>query len=683
MTTMLLRYIDWILALAFLVVGFAIGYRLLLDFGVTDFSQEWMPATVMWACGHGLYDPAYSPPALTAFLKMNLPSFDCHELFSVAHADHVSVAMNSYLYLGFAAAICWRLLGVSYTSLAPLLGVLYGAYIIGCFVLLRLFFNRWLATFATVVLSFSPAAILMLRNLRDFSKAPFIIWSLVLLILTVRERHARRLLILAGLTGLVVGIGIGFRPDLKLMALLGAVVLAFGLDRIALNLRSRISALCIFLGFVGTLGLSIAGKGVDAGYYALQGAAEPFREFVGVTKPSYDLGYLYFDAYTFTAIGADLRRQDPISWDLHESTISDSNDSYVLTRANAYVIGWMPLFAGDIVTRGLKSAAWIAGYYALYSPTHAAPDPHHHPRSEAHSNLVNLVEPFFLYLSQTWLPYIGLFGFLALVFRTYDRSPREAVCISAIVAALLMPLGIQFSARHFFQYEVIFWLGILSAISLPFEFTRLRKSLPTFGRWLSVPLVLGGLGYACLLLIQDELLTREVLRILDANRESVPTTNVRLDDRNTLIEVPIPPAATGIPGFSAKGIDESLRRTLFTDEHWRISALTVADRLLISIGGPSCLPGQLYFTLAYEGFLGFSRSLTIDVSADGNKTLLIAPAFYNRLERFRGIAISSDRTNCIADVSKVLDDRKLPIIFSAALAPQWRSEPKFQRFGGF
>ena len=186
-----------------------------------------------------------------------------------------------------------------------------------------------------------------------------------------------------------------------------------------------------------------------------------------------------------------------------------------------------------------------------------------------------------------------------------------------------------------------------------------------------------------MLLIQDELLTRQILRILDANRESVPTTNVRLDDRNTLIEVPIPPAAAGIPGFSAKGIDKSLHRTLFTDEHWRISALTVADRLLISIGGPSCLAGPLNLTLTYEGYLGFSRPLTIDVSADGNKTLLIAPALYNRLERFRGISISSDRTNCISDVSRVLDDRKLPIIFSAALAPQWRSQPKFQRFGGF
>ena len=297
--------------------------------------------------------------------------------------------------------------------------------------------------------------------------------------------------------------------------------------------------------------------------------------------------------------------------------------------------------------------------------------------------MANLVEPFFLYLSQPWLPYIGLFGFLALVFRTFDRSPREAVCISAIVTALLMPLGIQFSERHFFQYEVIFWLGILSAVSLPFEFTRLRKSLPGFARRLAVALVLGGFGYACLLLIQDEILTRQIVHILDAKRESVPTTTVQLDDRQTLIEVPIPPAAASIPDFSVNEIDESLYRTLFTDEHWRISASAVADRLLISIGGPSCLPGQLNLTLSYEGYLKFSRSLTIDVSADGNKTLLIAPAFYNRLERFRGIAISSDRTSCIADVSKVLDDRRLPIIFTAALAPQWRSEPKFQRFGGF
>jgi hypothetical protein len=295
MSMMRWRNMDWIVVLAFLAVGFAIGYHFLFDFGVTDFAQQLMPATVMWACGHGLFDPAYSPPTLTAFLNMNLLNFDCHDLISAEHASHVSV-INQYLYLGYAAAICWRLLGVSYISLAPLLGILYGAYITGCFVLLRLFFNRWLATFASVALLVSPVAVLMLRNMRDFAKAPFIIWALVLVILAVREQRSRPLLIIAGLLGFVVGIGLGFRSDLKLMALLGAVVLAFGLDRAALDLRTRISALGIFVSVLGVLGLSIAAKGAGSGYFTFQGAAEPFRAFIGVTKPSYDLGYLYFDA---------------------------------------------------------------------------------------------------------------------------------------------------------------------------------------------------------------------------------------------------------------------------------------------------------------------------------------------------------------------------------------------------
>jgi len=677
------RNIDWILVLAFLAAGFAIGHHFLFDFGVTDFAQQWMPATVMWACGHGLFDPINSPPTLTSFLRMNLLNFNCDDLIAVERADHAGVTMNSYLYLGYTAAAFWRLSGVSYISLAPLLGILYGAYITGCFVLLRLSFNRWLAAFASVALLVSPVAILMLRNMRDFAKAPFIIWVLVLLVLAVRVQRLRPLLIIAGLLGLVVGIGLGFRPDLKLIALLGAGVLAFGLDRAALHLWSRISALGIFVGLVAVLGLPVAAKGVNSGYFALQGAAEPFRAFIGVTKPSYDLGYLYFDSYNFTTITGDLRQKDPVSWDRHEAAISDSTESYVLSRTNAYVTGWMPLFAGDIVTRGLKSVAWIAGYYALYSPTRIVLDPYRHPRTEAHSDLVSLVEPAFHYLSRPWLPCIGLVGFLTLIWRTYHRSPREAICISSVIGVLLMSLSIQFSARHLFQYEVIFWLGMLSLVSLPFEFSELRKSLPSFGRVLVIFLLLGGIGYACVLAIQDLLLTREIQRILDADREPVQTTALNLDDRKTLIEVPIPPAAVALPNFSTDEVDKSLYDTLFTDEHLRISTLTVADRLLISVGGPSCPPGQLDLTLTYDGHLKFSRPLTIDVAANGGRTLLIAPAFYNRLERFRGITIPSDRVGCIGDVSRVRDDRRLPIVFSAVLPPQWRAQPLFERPGGF
>src|SRR5437867_4416445 len=123
MTAMRLRARDWILTLVFLGVGFAIGYRVLFDFHVTDFGQQWMPAAVMWACGHGLVDPVHSPAKLTAFLSMasQIPNFDCGELVSAQPAGRASAPFSSHLYLGLAVAVSWRLFGVSYLSLAPLL----------------------------------------------------------------------------------------------------------------------------------------------------------------------------------------------------------------------------------------------------------------------------------------------------------------------------------------------------------------------------------------------------------------------------------------------------------------------------------------------------------------------------------------------------------------------------------
>jgi hypothetical protein len=635
-----------------------------------------MPAAVMWACGHGLVDPASTPPTLVAFLKMEALNFDCRDLASAGRLDHANVVINANVYLGLAAAVFWRLLGVSYFSLAPLLGIFYGAYVAGCFVLLRLFIGRGPAIFSTAILAISPVAVGMLRNFRDFSKAPFIIWTISLLILAVREQRARRLIVIAGLLGIVVGIGMGFRADLRLVALVAFVVLAFGLDRTANSVRTRLFALFTFSVVAGVIGLPASTKTPGMGLYALQGTAEPFRAFIGVTKPSYDTGYLYFDAYTLASIAADLRRRDPDAWDLHETKTSDVHESYTMTQANGYVLGWMPLFVGDLVTRGIKSAAWIAGYYALFSPSHVASD-------LASASVVRQAQPYFLYIARPWLPIIGLLGCLSLVFRTFDRSPREAACLSFILIVLLMSPGIQFSVRHLFQYEIVFWLGAFSLFYVLFEFRRLRRSAYSFSCWLVALLIVGAAGYAGVLAIQDFVLKQQVQRLLDAQREPVTRNVVDLPNGMKLIEIPIPSAATRLPGFSADGVDEALRPTLFSAEHMRISALAMADRLLVTIGGPNCAPGKFELTLSYEGLLGFSRPLAVDVSASGDKTFLITAPLYTPLERFRGIVVPKERASCIVDVSKIHDEGKLPSTFTVVLRPGWKSERMFQLPGAF
>jgi hypothetical protein len=670
---MRLRDVDWILALLFLGMGCAIGYRFLFDVGVTNFYQLWMPATVMWACGQGLVDPATIPPTLSAFLSMEISRFDCGDLASVARTSDASPFFYAHVYLGLAAAVFWRLQEVSYISLAPVLGILYGAYAMGCFVLLRLFVNRLFASCAAVVVSVSPVAISTLSNLRDFSKAPFVIWAIVLLVLAVREQRFRRLLIIAGMMGFVVGVGSGFRFDVKLMLLLGIAVLAFGLSR-AVDVRTRIATLFTFIAVSGVLGLpgTIKGGAGSAGYFILQGATEPFRALLGLTKAHYDLGYLYLDAMNLATIVADLRPRDPVAWDAHESMVFDVHDSYALTRANAYVVSWLPFFAGDLITRSLKSAAWISGYYALFSPdrapfspTRAALDPYH-PISYAYTPLVNEVEPYFEYLVQPWLPYVGLLGCLALAFRRFAHSPREAACIFFVFATLLMTPGIQFSVRHFFHYEVVFWLAVVSLLSLPFGLYHMRRSVVPFARWCVAILLIGAAGYASALWIQDRLLTREILHLLNGQRQPVATITVDVPNGNSLFEVAASPANAAMV-------------------HSRLSYLlrTAADRLLVRVGGENCPAGELQLTLTYEKLSRFNRILTIDVPTDGQKFQLIVPAFYTPLEHFRGIAVPTDRTQCIADVSTLLEASKLPSIFTAVLPPGWESEPMFQFPGGF
>src|SRR4051812_32858831 len=174
---------DLMLALGIAALGAMFGALFLFQAGALYFFQSYMPELLYSACGLGFLQPAVLPQAVLDFLSVRAATFDCALLDASAALQPRGVFAQAHLYLAFAVSAIWRLSSIDYRSLWPLVSLLAGAYACGCFVLLRLFFGRAAAAAGGLVLTLSPVMLSMITNLRDYSKAPFFVWAVVLLLL--------------------------------------------------------------------------------------------------------------------------------------------------------------------------------------------------------------------------------------------------------------------------------------------------------------------------------------------------------------------------------------------------------------------------------------------------------------------------------------------------------------------
>jgi hypothetical protein len=71
-------------------------------------------------------------------------------------------------------------------AIAPLAVLLGAGYATGGFMLARSFVPRVLAALATLALALSPVAMGQIFALRDFSKGPFLLWTISLIVLAAR-----------------------------------------------------------------------------------------------------------------------------------------------------------------------------------------------------------------------------------------------------------------------------------------------------------------------------------------------------------------------------------------------------------------------------------------------------------------------------------------------------------------
>jgi hypothetical protein len=173
------------------------------------------------------------------------------------------------------------------------------------------------------VLTFSPIALSMTLLLRDYSKAPFFIWSMVLLVLTIRARTVSATALWAVLAGGIVGLGYGFRSDIIIVLPIGMMFLGIGIRRGAWSLR--VSAVVAFTAatLIVASPMLMSGNTGGFGSVLMEGLSEPFRINLGLGEAPYSLGQRYSDELTLSSIAADMRAKDP-TWDSREGVLGQS-----------------------------------------------------------------------------------------------------------------------------------------------------------------------------------------------------------------------------------------------------------------------------------------------------------------------------------------------------------------------
>jgi hypothetical protein len=664
---------DGVLLALFAALGGALAWLVVVSAKSLFFYQMFTPEALMWACGHGFRHPLPPSPEMVDFLlHRNVPSFDCALIVPDAPTGPPGFFFLSELYLSWVVAALWRLLGPTQMAIAPLAVLLGAGYATGAYALARLFLGRVLAIVAGLALALSPVAIGLILSLRDFSKGPFFLWGIALLVLTARAPTARRGLPLAVATGVIVGVGYGFRADVGILLPIG---LAFQLLVSRLRWWAHAAVLTGYAaGFLLLAAPILAlGNGGNVGSLVMQGATEPFRAFLGLRPALYALGQTYSDELTLSSIAASERPRHP-DWDAREPPpIYGVSQAYTYSLSN--LLEWARNFVADFAAQALKGAAWILGYPALVAVTRGHPAIGIQLRVDL--GLVRWQEPVYALFGHPWMPMVGLLGVLAWLLRVAARSGREAWGLAALLLAVASYPAIQFSVRHVFHLEFIWVVATLSLLITLWERGRLRAVLPRFSLATAAVFVSLALAYAGLAEVQQRRLTSAFSALLGSPRESVAAKREPQPDGTELFRVPVPPSEAPLLAGPPDSMTDRIAEVGIQND-----VRAGAERMLLTLGGTACPDDLVALGLHYDHYPHIWQPLDSTLMVRPGDTVIF-PAFYRATQSFAGILLPASHAGCTLRLARLPMRRDLPVVLTAVLPPDWQSRPLRKGFGRF
>lgn len=403
--------------------------------------------SVMLAQGRGFIEPDIQEyPELRAFLRGDMESLPPGAVPETV-IESPSQVSSYHRYLVYTVAFFWWIFGISWTSLEPLLALLLAWSGVAVYGIMRLGMRRSLAFFFALVFMISPAMLGTLTELRDFSKAPFILSMLWGLGWLIRYRvNLRQLLLCSVFLGLLSGIGMGFRQDVFVFLPLSMVVLLFSAFRrdvksSLLRLTAIPLCLCFFFGAAWPMFGRMAGA-ANPDYFLVQGFSTERQDNLGMLDASYRPLASGKDCYVFSVIN-DYAKRDAGEGEARFAWNSPDADVYNRKWILTHVI----TFPADLAARGYAAILRNLRYADAYPPTLSLPTRWHERLYAFHRGLAAHLHRFGL-----------IYGLVALsVLVVYQ--PISAFGMLLFVFYVLGYIAVQCEYRHAFHLAFTpFWI---------------------------------------------------------------------------------------------------------------------------------------------------------------------------------------------------------------------------------
>jgi hypothetical protein len=606
--------------------------------GTPSFYQHYFEPAVMLACGRGFtVSEGPRPKIVDDFLFRRRDALDCAELPNDLVVGTRNVYQYGWFYLMTTVGLAWEILGVSWSGLAPLFGLLFALVVAITYGLFRTAVPWPLALLAAVMIAISPLHLQNLPHLRDYAKAPFVLSLILILFVLVRRPMApRAVLLLAAAYGAIVGFGYGFRTDLLAnIPPFIVTLLLFMPGGVTRNVAVRAGAIVVgAVVFVITswpAASYVARSGGCQWHAVLLGLSDVFSNDLRVTSSFYDWVPVFSDEYVHTAVNSYGYRVNEAAFIPYCSAAYDA-------ASGAWLRDIVFHFPADAMTRAYGSALQI------------------------------LDLPFFLW-REGWPSARG--SSLGAVLHAVAGSARlAAVATVVILGAVSFRLGLfalcvvlyfggypsmQFADRHFFHLEFFGWWAIvflawhLVAPWLPWRATNARPDWRRFVRpaiqFAAVALLLLAIPLLLLRTYQHRQLDQLLSELLTAPRASVPIV-ATADGRGL----------DAAPAMSALGADDQ-RSTAYIDIHVDLAACPDGVNLRQRYGRSRP---------AYD----FSAPIRSSVAGEPAQRILL-PVF----RFFQGFTLDRGSPSCIIKIEQLqsLDGRHLlPIL---TLAANWQAQP--------
>jgi hypothetical protein len=643
--------VAWTLAAAYLPLFRSAG-------GVQQFYQQEYGPAVMLACGRGLVDPDWQrTPPLAAFLEGRTDSFDCRNLPASIAAGPLNELQGVTRYSLLVAGAVWRMRGVAWSRLDSVLAAMYAVALAAAYVGLRFVSGRFLSLAGTSLWAVSPMHLQNLPHLRDYSKAPYLMLTIVAMALVISERNPRRLTAVGAAFGLVQGVGLGMRSDVVLNFVPFFAVLMFaGPRRVSEQLTGKFAcagaAVAVFiLTALPVLRTYSASEGFW--HVSLLGLTTPFDQALHVRPAPYDFGYAYSDSYMQWVAQSQWSRRHAGRPD------ADPDAAPPGAAAREYYTALAVAFPGDFATRMIGSVLSVLDL----------------PFSISYGFWPLGVSNAFLVRLETWraralLRLSGAGPLIAaslLVLIGMTRLRDAGVGFTLLLFWAAYPF-LQFHGRHVFPLEALVIGMLVWLASLAWRAALSRPAPAPTLIWRSLALM----AALCLAVVAAVTAARGVQKpraqallaaYAQAATEEVPSTRMSLDDGRVRLLTPI---------FTSGGPEPRVRGAMmvvdFPSDRCASSAVDVTFR---------------YQRVGVPADLDFSRTVTVPASPKGGEPARVFFPTYglgggDRAAGFIGIDLPAARADCVR-IARIRDTRSLSLLLGATLPPGWESGPLYAR----